>query len=143
LLTANQNSASYQWLDCNAANTPVFGETGQSFDVQINGSYAVAVSMNGCADTSSCTTISFIGIHELSNIAAFSVYPNPAPGQVIILSSIDGEYQLSDELGRIVRVFRIEHNRPFILDTSALENGVYAISFATKPEIHQKIIILK
>ena len=53
MLTANASGAAYEWLNCNG-NILVQGETAQSFTATSTGSYAVIVTQNGCADTSSC-----------------------------------------------------------------------------------------
>ena len=56
-LTAIATNATYQWLDCNNNNTPIIGETNQSFSPTSNGSYAVEVTQNGCTAVSSCYTV--------------------------------------------------------------------------------------
>lgn len=43
----------YQWLDCSTM-LPIEGETGNSYDPEITGTYAVAIWHGGCADTSEC-----------------------------------------------------------------------------------------
>ena len=52
-LTANATGAAYVWLDCNG-NTPVSGQTSQSFTATTTGNYAVIVTLSGCSDTSAC-----------------------------------------------------------------------------------------
>jgi PKD repeat protein len=44
---------SYQWFDCNTM-MPVAGATGDTFDPDTTGTYAVAISHQGCSDTSVC-----------------------------------------------------------------------------------------
>lgn len=63
-LTADENSAQYQWLDCDNNFAIVPGETGQSFTPAITGNYAVEITLNGCSDTSACTLIDYTGIEE-------------------------------------------------------------------------------
>jgi len=43
----------YQWFDCNSM-MPVAAATGDSFDPDTTGTYAVAITYQGCADTSVC-----------------------------------------------------------------------------------------
>ena len=64
-LTADQNNATYQWIDCDNNNSPISGETNQSYTPTATGSYAVEVSMNGCVDTSSCFLVDYTSIEEL------------------------------------------------------------------------------
>ena len=60
------------WLnDC----PPINGETNQSFIATNNGNYAVAVTQNGCTDTSSCELVINVGINEISS--NINVHPNP------------------------------------------------------------------
>ncbi len=61
-LSANLNGATYQWVDCNNANSPVLGAQNQSFTPGNNGSYAVIISQGLCADTSACMPIATVGI---------------------------------------------------------------------------------
>lgn len=56
-ITANQASASYQWVDCNNGNAPIPGATSQSYTATANGSYAVEVTALGCTVLSACTDI--------------------------------------------------------------------------------------
>lgn len=53
MLTAAASGAGYAWLDCNGF-TPIAGQTSQSFTATLPGNYAVAISQNGCIDTSAC-----------------------------------------------------------------------------------------
>jgi hypothetical protein len=62
MLTANSAGALYQWLDCSNGGSIIDGETGQSFMVTSDGSYAVEIMINGCMDTSSCHTVTTTAI---------------------------------------------------------------------------------
>lgn len=58
VITANENGATYQWLDCNNNNAYIVGETNQTFIPTANGSYAVEItSAASCVDTSNCETL--------------------------------------------------------------------------------------
>jgi len=84
VITANAPGAIYQWLDCNDNNNIIDGETAQSFIATANGSYAVEITENGCTDTSTCVTITTVGILENVIANQVSIYPNPNYGQVNI-----------------------------------------------------------
>lgn len=76
-------STGNQWINC-ATNLPVAGATSQTFAPTANGSYAVVVTgAGGCASTSSCVTISTIGIDEIAQDYV-KVYPNPTLDVVTI-----------------------------------------------------------
>jgi hypothetical protein len=92
-VTANQNSATYQWIDCLNGNAPVAGATNQSFTPAVSGDYAVIVTVGACSDTSACTNV-ITGI-EANEITAFSVFPNPANGIITVqLSSVSGDAKI-------------------------------------------------
>ena len=100
-LSADQFGAQYQWLNCGQGLAPVAGATGQTFAPTSNGTYAVEVTMNGCVDTSSCYTISTIGIEEYGN-DLWEIYPNPAKGQLSIVLDNESECAIFDVAGKAV-----------------------------------------
>jgi len=83
-LIASQNSASYQWLDCNLGLIQIPNANLQSYTPETNGYYAVEINRNGCIDTSSCKLISTLEINELSSSNTISIYPNPSSGMFTI-----------------------------------------------------------
>ncbi len=83
-ITANNTSATYQWLDCNDSYAEILGETNQDFTPAENGSYAVKLTEDGCLDTSACVIISTVGINASTKSNLFTVYPNPTSGQLTI-----------------------------------------------------------
>lgn len=84
-LIANQEGATYQWLDCDNNNEIIFGETGQTFSATANGNYAVEITENGCVETSDCIAITTLGIIENKIDNSFMAYPNPTSGQLSIV----------------------------------------------------------
>ena len=69
-LTALAINATYQWIDCNNNNTPISGETNQTFSPTSNGNYAVEVTQNGCTAISNC--------YQINNLMSVSLSPlNP------------------------------------------------------------------
>jgi len=79
-ITANNAAATYVWLDCDNDNTPIAGETNQTFTPTNNGNYAVELAENGCADTSACVVVTIVGIIESSLSDFLNVHPNPTKG---------------------------------------------------------------
>lgn len=79
-LSAGAMNAGYQWLDCNSGNSPIAGQTEQSFTPQITGSYAVEVVQNGCSATSECLSVTVVGIEDFAQGEDFSIFPNPTNG---------------------------------------------------------------
>lgn len=103
LLTANPSGKDYQWLNC-TSNTPISGETNQTFTPTINGDYSVIVTSNGCNDTSECISISGVNTDNfISNKIVVS--PNPNNGNFDIkCKTLTGKVELTlyNNLGQIV-----------------------------------------
>lgn len=83
MLTADETGATYQWVNC-PGMTAISGATNQSYTASSNGDYAVIVTLNGCTDTSTCYTVSGIGIDENDFGSGIQLYPNPARDQFLI-----------------------------------------------------------
>lgn len=82
---SNNSNASYQWLDCNNNQAIIMGATNQTYTaLTLNGSYAVELTENGCIDTSTCKTVSTVGILENNFGDQLTVYPNPTSGKFSI-----------------------------------------------------------
>jgi uncharacterized delta-60 repeat protein len=126
-LTANENGATYQWLDCDNGSAPISGATAQSFTVSANGNYAVEVTKNGCLSTSSCTSVSFVGINENSSTAV-SVYPNPSTGKfTIVAEQLGKNYRVTDNIGKVVAEGTINNTQTDI-DLSNSASGLYLLT---------------
>ncbi len=105
-LTANQNGAQYQWLDCNNGNSIIPSATNQSFSPIANGSYSVIVNLNGCSDTSNCFPVIGVGIIKNDFNNKMKIFPNPTNGNFSVdlgemYSSIS--ITISDLNGRLIQ----------------------------------------
>jgi PKD repeat protein len=124
-ITADQNAAVYQWLDCNNGYSVISGETAQTFVPLANGNYAVQISLGSCIDSSACMQILSIGIETLSN-STIVVYPNPTEGLINIsgLNEIILDYKVVDLMGKVVSSGKInaEHSS---INISELSKGIY------------------
>ena len=83
VLTANESGATYQWLDCDNANSIISGATSQTYSPASNGSYSVIITSGNCSDTSQCATVNAVGIENIENIE-FNIFPNPSNGIVSV-----------------------------------------------------------
>jgi len=83
-ITANNSNAGYVWLDCDSNYITKPGETAQTFTPSQNGSYAVQLTENGCIDTTSCVSVTNIGILENTWTEYFVLFPNPTHGELTI-----------------------------------------------------------
>ena len=119
-LTANQDSAAYQWMDCDL-NTLIPDAVQQSFFPSSSGSYAVIVTHNGCVDTSACVELIIVSSNELDSRSGIRLYPNPTYGDVSIdLSTLRENVQMkiTDVYGRQLEfnTYQQLQSIPFTLD---------------------------
>jgi hypothetical protein len=125
-LSAHQDSAAYQWLDC-TTNTAIPGETGQNYFPANSGSYAVMVTLNDCVDTSACVELMLVSSNEPDAPSAIRLYPNPTNGDILIdLSGVrkNVKLEITDVYGRQLELISLQHVQsiPFVLD---YPQGVY------------------
>ena len=107
-LTADQNNATYQWVDCDNNNSPIPGEINQSYTPTETGNYAVEVALNGCASVSECVLVDFTGVDELFKPTTKELIKivNLLGQEVVYTPNTVLIYQYSD--GTSEKVFTIE-----------------------------------
>jgi hypothetical protein len=126
-LTAAQNGASYQWLDCNGF-TPIVGETAQVFEPTVNGNYAVVVTLNGCSDTSNCINVSFSGLGEPTEKHAFTIFPNPTTGSISLQAAFGiHSVEITNALGERVFVQSTSGSALVVNLQTDLPSGLYFV----------------
>ena len=129
-ITSQETGATYQWLDCNNNMSAIPGATSASFVPANVGSYAVALSKNGCLDTSDCHWAPMLGIEQVASNLVLKYYPNPVQDHVVI--ELDKTYQevtieLYNVAGRFIQ-------RTSYIDSKIINNsfdipaGVYLMS---------------
>jgi uncharacterized delta-60 repeat protein len=145
IISANQNGASYQWVDCNNSNQIIASETNQSYTPAANGNYAVIISLNGCTDTSSCINFLITGINSsVTGNEKITLYPNPSNGAFSISSMTDGNYDIVNELGQIVQSFKLNSANNYTVRITAMNKGMYFIIGINNNEfIRQKAVVLE
>ena len=130
LLTAQATIAAYQWLDCNNGNTPIAGETNQSYMADKNGNYAVEVTQDGCVEISACYLINAVGFMESIFEQIIKVYPNPCDGKFTIDMGIEVpemDVTVSNIYGQAVQ--RVNFKNQQLLDIELFEGkGLYFIT---------------
>lgn len=145
LLQANAIGASYQWIYCDSII--IAGEVNQSFLATSNGLYAVIILQNGCADTSSCYTITNVGANDYNNINAIKIYPNPTSKNLIVsFGSLinNGQLNITNALGEIIYSETIHNEAKKELYLENISTGLYFIKvFNGEFQFSKKIIIEK
>ncbi|BDS10696.1 T9SS type A sorting domain-containing protein [Aureispira anguillae] len=128
-IMANTSNVAYQWLDCNNNNTPITGETGQSFTATTNGNYAVIVTENGCSDTSACVAITTLNINKLRETSVYA-YPNPTQGDLMLSFpqvTTDVLIKVSDTKGQIITTHHYDMAKDVELKLEGTQ-GIYLIT---------------
>ncbi len=105
----------------------ISGETNQEFVPLSNGEYAVEVSQNGCADTSTCYLIYIVGISE-NESDEIRIYPNPVGNALIIEREGNIEtisFEIYNSIGQ--NIFNGNLKEKTIIQTANFPSGVYLI----------------
>jgi hypothetical protein len=142
-LTANATAATYQWINCNG-NTPISGQTNQSFTAVASGSYAVIVTKNSCSDTSSCHAVIITGINEAKANASFSVYPNPSKERFIIETNQteNSKIEIYNLVGELSYQSTITSAKTEI-DMSKQPSGIYFVKINHGNTVYTKRIVVE
>ena len=99
----------------------------QTFAPSTSGSYAVAITVNGCTDTSGCSAVTVVGI-EHPSLTSIKLYPNPARGQIKVATGDlhNTTLQLMDLRGKILGDYVTEEAET-IIDLQHISEGIYFI----------------
>lgn len=145
-LTADENGASYQWLDCGNSFAAIAGETSQSFAPTANGSYAVEISSGACVDTSSCVDVTNVSVEIIGNNALIlSAFPNPTSGEITLHFGADlsrATLVVTTITGQVVDQ-RIIENQNVITVNLPDEVGVYFIELVSEKSNSQVVKVVK
>ena len=142
-ISSDQVGATYQWLDCDYANSEIIGAIEQSYTATVNGNYSVVITKDGCTDTSSCVNINTVGINEniLSN--ELSVYPNPTKDKItIVLDHVESGTEISvfTTLGKNILTKKITSNQT-VIGLRDFETGIYLVQIRNGKSVTTKRIV--
>lgn len=142
-LTASTPDAAYQWLDCLNDNSPIEGETGQSFTPSLIGSFAVEITFNGCKDTSSCytldPTVGMVGNFS-DRVTALWDYRSDMVFVDLASEYRDVQVQVFDLQGRSVHTESMFRTREFQF-TLEQSPGIYLINIRSQGFVSTRKII--
>ena len=142
VLSANQQNATYQWLDCDNNYITISGASQNTFSPIVSGNYAVQISFNNCVDTSACTFVQ-VGSSGIQDnfLQTDKMYPNPNNGSFIFESLLGGFYVVTDLEGRLVYKFQIAPSEKTFHGLNFLSKGVYFITKENECNNSLKLII--
>ncbi|MBP1676358.1 MAG: hypothetical protein H6Q20_917 [Bacteroidetes bacterium] len=138
ILTANEQGATYQWLDCANGNSSIDNADMQSFAPAVSGNYAVEIMKNGCRDTSACYTVT-VPVNGVSDndVVPLSIYPNPAKEYITV--DMSKEYNkfrisISSVQGQLIRIVDVADCRLAKVSLSDLPQGIYLLTIVTEKQ---------
>lgn len=136
-LTADRTltGTTYQWVDCDNANSPIAGATGQSFTPTVDGNYAVQLTTNGCESTSACYVFTTpLSTGSFNDNPSVRLIPNPTKAKLILSNSAIQINKVSvyNMLGILVGDS---------LDLSANSAGIYIIKLETTAGLYSQKVI--
>ena len=127
-ITANQAAASYQWVNCDT-DTPISGETGQSFTPTVNGTFAVDITIGNCTERSECIQVDTLGLEEFSD-NEIKVYPNPVISDLnieFVNSQLEATIKLYDVTGKLILMTPTD-GAITSLDLKDIPQGIYFLN---------------
>ncbi|MFN5784422.1 MAG: T9SS type A sorting domain-containing protein [Flavobacteriia bacterium] len=139
-LTADQQNASYQWIDC-ATQSPIQGETNQSFSPSVSGDYAVELTIGSCSAVSECMSIDVAALNE--SAVVYRIYPNPTDGILLVDATHYDQVRVTNMDGRIL----IDLNHIIAphqqIDLSLLASGKYIIELLSNESVFARSVVVK
>lgn len=125
-ITATQAGATYQWINCDT-DSPIAGQTNQSFTVTVDGNYAVEITSGSCTERSSCVNVNALGVVEFE-IDGLKVYPNPVYStlNIDLTNYEDASYEIININGQIVLKGNIA-SPAHRVNVSNMSQGVYFV----------------
>lgn len=128
-LTSLATGAQYQWLNCpNMDTIGLYNQTSATLNALSNGSYAVIIDYGACSDTSSCYSVTGVGISNSFENSSLRIFPNPSSKGIFKVqfnSNTKITYKVLDILGNEILKGKAQEN--FELNLSGFQKGIYFI----------------
>lgn len=143
VIIAAQNDATYQWLDCDNANTPIAGATSQSLDPGRSGNFAVTISKASCTETTACANLVVAGIDDKNN-SLIKVFPNPFTEKIQVELNenlITSDILISDIDGKVVYEKSSLPTKNFTIDATLWSAGTYLIRIISGDKVNNYKVV--
>ena len=131
MLTADQGSASYQWINCDT-NAPISGATSQSYAPTVSGNYAVEITSGTCTELSDCIEFDTLGLDEFLT-SEVKLFPNPVSTNLNIEIAGNSDaiaLDLFDVSGKLVLQKNVS-NEAITLNVKNLPQGIYFLKVSS------------
>ena len=142
-LISNAEEISYQWIDCDNNNQPIFGATSQAFNPTMSGNYAVILTNGECSYTTGCISVTILSYQDIEFQNHIVVFPNPSNGKSTI--DLGAEYQeVSIQIRSLSGEIISSGNHDFIQRVElSLEDrkGIFIVEISTK-DFHKLIPVI-
>ncbi|WP_138432920.1 M28 family peptidase [Winogradskyella algicola] len=130
-LISNQTTGTYQWFNCDT-NTPISGETNQSFSPLNDGNYAVEVTNGSCTEISLCVNFSVLSTEEFQP-NEIKVYPNPVDSVIKVDNFTESKIDITvnNISGKVIKKTNSQKAHVEIEFDSTV-SGVYFVNIKSK-----------
>ena len=144
VLTAQADSAGYQWVNC-LDDSEITGATNKSFTPVENGSYAVWIEQGNCAVLSDCFDVTITFVDDPYFSKGVLLFPNPARDEINLLFEKEmANYSITIWGISGQKIYHIDglSGRDHSLSLTGLNPGVYLLEIE-KQGYSRRIKLLK
>ena len=142
-LTAVEENANYQWVDCADGYSWIIGETSRMFTPQTDGLYAVILDNGACRDTSDCWDWIVASSKDVLTDEVVRIFPNPFSDHIhVAFQNQPGKVDMKvcNVNGEIIAAHSF-NGMDFSMDLTDQQPGVYVVRLETKAGIRNEKVI--
>ncbi|MDD7885768.1 T9SS type A sorting domain-containing protein [Flavivirga sp. 57AJ16] len=100
--------------------------------------------LNSIGATTAVLVDATLSINNIENTSKFSMYPNPSFNHMKIKSSLGGDYNIINQLGQIVKTFKVNANMESTIYIGDLSGGMYIVkAINSSNKSSQKLVVKK
>lgn len=131
-LTANQASASYQWINCDT-ESPISGATSQSYIPTVSGNFAVEITSGTCTELSECIEFNTLGLDDFL-ASEVKIFPNPVKSYLNVEISNNSDsvaLDLFDVSGKLILQKQMSKDDSMSLQMKNMPSGIYFLKVSS------------
>lgn len=138
------SNATFQWFECvNDSLILLPGETSRDYYTPIGGFFAVAITLNGCTDTTSCQRVTTNTQNQYLQ-STVSIFPNPTNGNFTIdlgETYQDVQIEIYSLDGKMVANQTVNNQQQINAKIDAIA-GLYQVKITTEKGVVNKMIFI-